>query len=350
MDLDTFLKRIPKAELHCHLEGSVKASTFVDLANRNSVPIPDHRDPQDLYECRSFPDFLTVYKKVCHSMRSRDDFRRVTYESLEEAHASGVRYREMFWSPTDHLKVGVRYEVALDGIIEGIHDAETDLGIVCRLIADINREESPETGVEMVDLVVKHRRGEVIGIGLDYNEEGNPPEKFWKAFRMAEQAGLHRTAHVAEMGGHPRNVETCLDLLGCERLDHGYRVLEDDRIAQRCANEGVIFTVVPTAHRFALMDEEGLIHWERHPIREMAARGMRIVINSDDPAMMKITPAGAYAHAVRYFGFGPEDVKRCVVNGIEGAWLGEATRRLWRMQWTAEIEALAAKVDAQPGP
>ncbi len=349
VDLDTFLEQIPKAELHCHLEGSVKASTFVELAHRNGIPIPDHREPQDLYGYRSFPDFLTVYKKVCHSVQIREDFRRVTYESLEEAHASGVRYREMFWSPTDHLKVGVRYEVALGGIVDGIHDAEADLGIVCRLIADINREESPETGVEMVDLVIRRRRDEVIGIGLDYNEEGNPPEKFWKAFRMAEQAGLHRTAHVAEMGGHPRNVETCLDLLGCERLDHGYRVLEDDRIVRRCADEGVIFTVVPTAHRFALTDEKGVIHWERHPIKWMAARGLRIVINSDDPAMMRIAPAGAYIHAARYFGFGPEEVRRSVLNGIEGAWLDEATRKQWRTEWMAEIDSLAAELSKPSG-
>jgi adenosine deaminase len=349
MDFGTFLRKIPKVELHCHLEGSVKASTFVELANKNRVAVPSCQDPLELYNYRSFRQFLSIYKKVCHSVQSRDDFRRIAYESLEEAAASGVRYREMFWSPTDHLKVGVPYEVALSGIIDGIHDAEADLAIACRLIADINREESPETGVEMVDLVISHRRDEVIGIGLDYNEEGNPPEKFWKAFRAAKEAGLHRTAHVAEMGGHPRNVETCLDLLGCERLDHGYRVLEDEGITQRCASEGVVFTVVPTAHRFALTDEEGVIHWEKHPIKEMVGRGLRIVINSDDPAMMKIDPAGAYAHAVKYLGFGPMDIVRFVMNGIEGAWLDEATRRQWRREWSADIDGLLSLLKNHSG-
>lgn len=349
MDFDTFLREIPKVELHCHLEGSVRAPTFAELARKNGISIPGFQDPLELYDYRSFAHFLTIYKKVCHSVQSRGDFRRVVYESLEEAAASGVRYREMFWSPTDHLKVGVPYEVALTGIIDGIHDAEIDLGIACRLIADINREESPETGVEMVELAIAHRCDELIGIGLDYDEEGNPPEKFWRAFQIAKEAGLHRTAHVAEMGGHSRNVKTCLDLLGCERLDHGYRVLEDDEITQRCADEGVVFTVVPTAHRFALMDEEGVVHWENHPIREMAARGLKIVINSDDPAMMKIDPAGAYAHAVKYLGFGPVDIRRFVLNGIEGAWVDDATRSQWRRVFGVEIDALILQLSEGAG-
>jgi adenosine deaminase len=245
----------------------------------------------------------------------------------------------------DHLDVGVQYETAIQGIVDGIHDAEVDFGIGCRLIADINREESPEKGVEMVDIVLRHNCDEMIGIGLDYNEEGNPPEKFWKAFKNAREAGLHRTAHVAEMGGHPRNVETCLDLLGCERLDHGYRILEDDRITQRCADEGIVFTVVPTAHRFALMDEDGVIHWDRHPIKEMVARGLKIVINSDDPTMMKIDPAGAYLHATSNLGFEPLEIKHFVLNGIDGAWFDETTRRVWKTEWENEIDDLIKQLN-----
>lgn len=345
MNIHRFLHEIPKVELHCHLEGSVKASTFVELARKNGVSLPAYHDARELYEYRDFQHFLEIYQKVCHSVLTREDFQRITYESLGEAVDSGIRHREMFWSPTDHLEAGVEYQVALRGIIDGINDAEADFGITCLLIADINREGSPETGVEMVELVIEHLCDEVIGVGLDYNEAGNPPEKFWKAFRMAEQAGLHRTAHVAEMGGHPRNVETCLDLLRCDRLDHGYRILEDEALTQRCVQEEVVFTVVPTAHRFALMDEKGVVHWDKHPIKEMAAKGLKIVINSDDPAMMKIDPAGAYKHAKTHFGFQPADIRQFVLNGIDGAWVDEGTRRQWRREWVLEIDSLISQLE-----
>ena len=156
------------------------------------------------------------------SLRSADDFHRAVYDTQRHAAESGVRYREMFWNPTDHWSIGeVGYAEAADGMIAGLRDAERDFGITGRLIPSIDRESSPELGFEMVEAVVAHPRDEVIGIGMDYLEVGNPPEKFWKSYRLAERNGLRRTAHAGEFGEPARNVETALDLLGCDRIDHG---------------------------------------------------------------------------------------------------------------------------------
>lgn len=368
MDFETFLNKIPKVELHCHLHGAVKVTTFIELAMKNGIDLPAYNDPVELYDFSNHVEFLKVYRKVCYSVQSREDFQRVTYETLEEASLAGVRYREMFWSPMEHLSVGVPFQTALDGIVDGVRDAEKDFAITCRIIAGMNREKTPEEGVEIVNLMLENPREELIGIGLGANEEGNPPEKFWKAYRLAAEAGLHRTAHAGEMGGHYRNIETSLDLLGCERIGHGYRILENEDLIKRCLDEGVVFEISPLGRRYALIDvrfpdegsgfpviapdhEYGLIdshrdvNWLRHPVKKMAERGLKIMINSDDPGIFMIDPAGAYVHAATNMDFSPTEIKSFVMNGIDGSWLDEAVKSKWRKEWGVEIDTLISQLD-----
>lgn len=176
--MHTFLKKIPKVELHVHLEGSVKATTFVELAKKHKVEIPTFEKPEDLYDYPDIYKFLEMYDLVAEVVRDQDDFHRITYETLKEAAEHNVRYREMFWSPMAHMNLGISYDTAIDGIIAGIRDAKKDFNIECRMIANINRMESPEKGYEMVEAVLDNGRDELIGIGLDYAEANNPPEKF----------------------------------------------------------------------------------------------------------------------------------------------------------------------------
>jgi adenosine deaminase len=228
----------------------------------------------------------------------------------------------------------------VDGLIEGIRDSATDFGIECRLIAAINRSKPPEETREMVDILLQHPRTEVIGLGMDYAEKNNPPERHWKAFRAAAVGGLHLTGHAGYKGGdyaHPRNIETSLDLLGFERIDHGYAVLEDEALTRRCAEEGVVFT---TCFVSSSMDY-GMV---AHPIGEMARKGLKITLNSDDPAMLKIDPHDEYVLAVQHLGFGVEVIKEFVLNAIDGSWLPEATKRTWHREWGWEIDNLISQL------
>src|SRR5580698_1548394 len=211
MTLRELLKALPKVSLHLHLEGSVQARTVVELAAKHGVALPPHKVPEDIYDYPDIIKFLEVYSLVAHVVRDVDDFRRITYETLKEAHEHNVRYREMFWSPMAHMDVGVKYTTALEGIVKGLRDAKKDFGIGCKLIADIDRMREPEDGLELVEKVIAQPCDDLIGLGLDYAEAGNPPEKFWKSFRLAGANGLRLTAHSCE-DAHPRNVETCLDL------------------------------------------------------------------------------------------------------------------------------------------
>ena len=226
MDLQSFCRAIPKAELHVHFTGAVPLDTFLLLAERNGIDLPAQGAPADVYaRGENFDRVLKTLKLVCRSLLSADDFHRAVYDTQRQAAESGVRYREMFWNPTDHWSIGeVTYAESLDGMSAGLRDAERDFGIAGRLVPSIDRESSPELGFEMVEAVVARPRDEVIGIGMDYLEVGHPPEKFWKAYRLAERSGLRRTAHAGEFGEPARNVETALDLLGMRphrsRLHH----------------------------------------------------------------------------------------------------------------------------------
>jgi adenosine deaminase len=339
MNLHEFLRAIPKISLHCHLEGSVQAQTVRELAAKHGASLPPCREPGDLYDYPDILKFLEVYNLVASVVRDADDFHRITYEALEEAHAHGVRYREMFWSPVAHMEIGVPYRTAIDGIVAGIRDAAKNFGIQCRLIADINRMKPPEAGLEMLETVLAHRRDEVIGMGLDYAETGHPPEQFWKAFRQASAAGLHLTAHACEEGP-PRNVETCLDLLGCERIDHGYHVIEDERITARCAAAGVVFNCTPVSTAWVYFGSD----FSRHPIRRMVASGLKITVDCDDPPMFKTDPTRDYLVMADHMEFGPEDFREFLGNAIDGCWLDDPAKRRMRRELLQEFDLLAAQI------
>ena len=188
MNMHEFLKALPKVSLHVHLMGSVQARTAVDLCNKHGVPLPDYEEPEDLYDYPDIYKFLHLYDNTALAVRDREDFHRIAYETLTEAAENNVRYREMFFNPTTHMAAGASYETCVDGLIDGIRDARTDHGIDCKLIAAVNRMETPELAVTMVETLAEHPRDDVIGIGMDYAEAEFPPERFWKAYRMADAA------------------------------------------------------------------------------------------------------------------------------------------------------------------
>ena len=339
MDLGEFLKAIPKVSLHLHLMGSIQAATVVDLAGKHGVELPPFDEPEDLYDYPDIYKFLHMYDNSALAIIDRDDFERICYETLTEAAEHNVRYRELSFNPTTHMAAGVNYKTCVDGLIDGINAARADHGIECRLIAAINRMESPELGVEMVETILEHRRDEVIGIGMDYAEAEFPPERFWKAYRMAEAAGLRLTAHQSE-DAPPRNIETCLDLLGCERVDHGYHVVESIEIMTRCRDEGVVFTCAPVSTAWVYFDDD----FANHPLRRMREFGLRISLDCDDPPMFRTDPTKDYVIAAEHLGFTVDDFRDCMLSGIDGSWLDEPTKKEMRLMWVQEFDELAAGI------
>jgi adenosine deaminase len=346
VEYQEYLRRVPKVELHCHFEGTVRASTFADLARKHGVELPT-QEVDKLYDYDSIYEFLTIFGMVSSTLRDRDDFARAAYESLEDGVELGnLKYREMFFNPTLHTRRGIPYATVVDGMVDGIRRAEEELGIGCRLIADVYRQDPPQMAADMVRDVLEHRRDELIGLGMDGAEAPDPPEKFVEAYRLAKDGGLRLTAHACE-DAPAQNITTCLDVLGCERIDHGYHVLGDPDVVKRTRDEGIVFTVCPTATAVCYFDADDLT---THPIRRMADEGLRIMLNSDDPPMFHTDIGTEYVGMVSAAEWGPDRVRRFVMNGIDGAWLSDDEKRRMREAFERELDELDAQLDTAGAP
>ena len=337
MESERFLRALPKAELHLHLEGSVAEPTVLELARKHNVKLP-FDDIDDIYRFVDLAQFLGMYDVVCDTMRDADDFRRTTYEALMRTADSGGRYVEMFFSPQTHMdSSGLPYAKMLDGIIAGMREAETDRGILARIIPAYNRQLGAGRGFEFVDMVVGDRRDEVIGIGLDYLE--NDPRQFAPMYERARRDGLHVTAHAGEIGP-AAFVRDSLELLGCERIDHGYHVVDDSDLVEHCRDAGTFFTACPTTTTYTTEWRD--LGSRDHAIRRMLDNGLGITLNTDDPGLMRTTLLDEYRF-VAAMDRTPQEMAEIALNGLRASWLDLETKREWLARWSDEINQLTTQ-------
>ena len=338
----SFLKSLPKVELHCHLLGSVRQETFEALVLR-AGGVLSAQEVQDFYTRGEKPvGVLRVLRALESSLlRSPDDFYRLALEYLQDASAHTVRYAEFFWNPTGTADVpGLSYAQVLPALRRAIADAAQQFGIVGRLIPAIDREASPRAAQEMVEWVCAHRCDEVPGIGMDYRENDRPPELFQEAYALARKAGLKTTAHAGEFGMPWNNVQTAIEVLRVDRVDHGYTIVDNLALVERARNLGLVFTVVPTnSYYLRTLPPE---RWAQdHPIRKMRELGLKLHPNTDDPTLHHVNPTQAWRMMVEHFDCTLQDVESFMHNGLDAAWIDASTRQLWRRQWSAEFSALA---------
>ena len=352
MTLSEFCRAIPKVELHCHLLGTVRHATFKALAHAAKAPLSDAEIDAFYLRGEKPVGVLRALRALdAHLLRSPDDLHRITYEYLQDAAAHNVRYAEFFWNPTGTaVQSKIPYVLALEGIRRAIADARSDHGITARLVPAIDREASPRTARQMVRGVLDNRCEEVVGIGIDYSEIDHPPELFIDAYALARQGGLKATAHAGEFGMPWSNVKTAVDLLKVDRIDHGYTMVcapDADRgaidgLVERITARGIVFTVVPT-NSYYLRTLPPPRWAADHPIRRMPALGLRIHPNTDDPTLHHVTPTQAWQKMVEDFGFQLADLRDFMLNGLDAAWIDDATRRTWKQEHLAAFDALAAQ-------
>ncbi|MEP6791021.1 MAG: adenosine deaminase [Ramlibacter sp.] len=348
--LTDFLRAIPKAELHCHLLGTVRRETFSELALRAKAPLSSE-EIAGFYTRGEKPVGVLRVLRALDSwlLRTPDDLHRITYEYLQDAAAHNVKYSEFFWNPTGTARdSGIPYGQAQAGILRAVADAQTDFGITGQLIPSIDREASPADALEMVRWVIGNRHEKVPGIGIDYRETDRPPDLFVHAYAIARSAGLKTTAHAGEFGTPWTNVRTAVELLMVDRIDHGYSVVDNPDFAAHCAERGIVFTVVPSNSYYlrTLAPERWALD---HPIRRMPALGLRIHPNTDDPALHHVTPTQAWHMMVKDFGFGLDDLRGFMLNGIDAAWIDESRKSQWRAEWTAQFDGLRAGMEPAEG-
>jgi adenosine deaminase len=277
---DSALFALPKAELHLHIEGTLEPDLVFELAGKNGLSLP-YTSVEELaaqYDFDDLQSFLNLYYATMDVLRTESDFAELTRRYLATAASQGVRHVELFFDPQAHTARGVRIETVIDGISSALDEAERDLGISGGIILSFLRDEP----VEAADMILNaglSRREKLIGVGLDSAEVGYPPSLFQDVFAKAKGEGLHVVAHAGEEG--PASyIREALDLLGAERIDHGIRAVDDPELVARLADERIALTMCPLSNlrlrTIATLDE--------HPLLRLDAAGVRVTINSDDPA------------------------------------------------------------------
>lgn len=327
---------IPKVSLHCHLLGSVPAATAVELAARHGIRFPGDPDAATVYDHAAYSDlgeFLSIYDLIGAALQHRDDYRRITYESLTTFGAEhNVWYREIFVTPQPSP---LRWREALAGILEGMADAHTDTGIESRIVVAINREHTVGQAISLVEEVIAHRVEQVIGIGLDYQEILGPPAPFAPAFDLAKRNGLHRTAHSES--GPATHIEVLLDELHCSRIDHGYHVVTDERITARCVQQRI--TCTPVSSDIGRYSGSG--DGSHRRIKQMVDAGLSVCIDSDDPPMFGTNPSNDYHAVGNALNWDVPQLLSFTENAIEGCWLDDTDKARLRARlasWTAQLD------------
>ena len=278
MTLD--LRALPKAELHLHIEGTLEPELMFTLAERNRVPLPfaDVDEARGAYVFADLQSFLDVYYAGCSVLITAEDFHDLTAAYLRRAADDGVRHAEIFFDPQTHTARGVAMATVVEGITGALAAAERDLGVTSGLILCFLRHLPVADAMATLDASVPHRE-QLTGVGLDSAERDHPPGEFREVFARARALGLRAVADAGEEGP-AAYVREALDELGVERIDHGVRCLEDDALVERLVADEVPLTVCPLSNvRLRVVPDLAA-----HPLRRMLERGLRVTVNSDDPA------------------------------------------------------------------
>lgn len=313
-----FYRPFPKVHLHSHVLGMIPEELVRAMAKKNGVHIA--AEPERFYDYYDFATFLNILMLIASTMCDEEDFSAVGYELVRDAHSDNVLYSELFFGPTMHLLFGVPYRTMVDGLTHGIARGEAEFGVTVRLIAGLSKQVPPAVGTNIVRQMIAHPSSYVIGIGLEDYEPAGATEGFVEAYALARANGLHCTAHAGEHGPG-ENVIKALGLLGCERIDHGYRAATEPAIAYRLADNGVHFTACPT-----VSSRQGWGAGERHILQDMHELGMWISLNSDDPAVIKTTLSRECALAEKFMKVDRQTILGINRRSIDATWLSSSEK------------------------
>jgi adenine deaminase len=332
--MEDFIRGIPKAELHVHLEGTLEPSMLRELSVRNRVaaPFASASEWRTAYRFADLQHFLNVYYAGVAVLVTEEDFYELTEAYVGRAFADGARHVEVFFDPQSHLPRGVPFPVVVGGIHAALVDAERMLGVTSRLIMCVLRDRSPAEAMAMLD-AARSCEDAISGIGLDSAEVGHPPRDFARVFREAREAGFLAVAHAGEEGPS-RYITEALDLLGATRIDHGVRAIDDPALQRRLAREQVPLTMCPLSN----LELQVTPDLSRHPLKRLMDAGVLVTVNSDDPAYFGGYLAANYSAIQRALALTRSDIVALARTSFIAAWLPDARRR----ELLAEIEAYAA--------
>lgn len=318
-ELAAWVKRMPKVELHVHLEGSIRPQTLADLAAQNHVDLPG--GVAAAYHFADFQGFLDAYMRCAACLCTHADFERVTYEFLCDEAAQGVRYCEVFLSPMQHLRRDFDFDCIMHAIHEGHERARREWNIRMGVIFDHGRQFGVEAGFRVLERALATRSYGVIGLSIGGDEVHFPPELFAELFAQARLAGLHLTAHAGEVRG-PESIWGALRNLHIHRVGHGIHAIEDPQLLAHLRDAQIVLDVCPTSN----VRTGAVASLAEHPVRRLFDAGVPISLSSDDPAIFRTNLVQEYLLLAEHFGFTREDLWQVSLNGVRASFLPAAEK------------------------
>jgi len=321
--MESFIRNIPKAELHIHIEGSLEPELMFAIAQRNGIELR-FATVEETRRAYAFPDlqsFLDIYYEGSGVLQQERDFYDVTWAYLERARRDNVRHTEIFFDPQTHTGRGIEFRTVVSGIHRALEDAAAKFGISSRLIMCVLRHLSADAAMATLEQAVPFHEW-IVGVGLDSSEVGNPPWKFAGIFDRARDLGFLTVAHAGEEGP-PDYICQALDLLHASRIDHGVRCLEDPALVKRLRDEQVPLTVCPLSNvKLRVFDDI-----RSHNLKQMLELGLCATVNSDDPAYFGGYISDNLLAAQRALGLGKSHIHTLIRNAFQGSFLPPDRKR-----------------------
>jgi len=313
--------------------------TMLELARKNGIAA---QPPS--YSYTNLTGFLGVFWFVQSVLCTREDWAILAYESALQAASNGVVYNEVFFTPARLMRSGTALKDILAGIDDGLNAGEHETGVTTRLIYDIDREFGPAVAVEQMEVLLDLRTGNaqgagrVIGIGMDSTEKNVDPASFAEAYAMASNAGLHRTAHQGE-DSPAKAIRTALEVLDCERIDHGITILDDPALTQLVAERQIALTVCPSAN--VRINPDRCRALREHPFPKMREAGLLVTLNTDDPALTELSLGLEYTNVANAYGYDWQTMAQIASDGVTASWLDDdGKQRIYGL-----IDAASASMD-----
>ena len=324
-EISEFIKKTPKTELHLHIEGSLEPELMFKLSKRNKVEIPFKSvdEIRSAYNFSNLDSFLKIYYQGSNVLITEEDFFDLTWEYILRCKQDNIVHTEIFFDPQSHLPRGVSFKTIINGINKALNKARDELNISSKIIMCFLRHLDEESCFEVLKQACNHK-DKIIGVGLDSSEKGNPPTKFKRLFEKAIKEGFLTVAHAGEEGP-PEYISDSLDILKVKRIDHGVQCLNDEKLVNRLSSEKIPLTVCPLSNvKLCIFDK-----LENHSLKKMLDKGLRVMVNSDDPAYF-----GGYLNEnlieiSKALNLDLQNVKILIENSFKSSFLDEDEKKNW---------------------
>lgn len=320
MDLIEIVKALPKTELHCHLDGSIRTETILDIAEKENIEIPTkellgfEKYVKILGECNSLKEYLDKFDLPIKVMQKHEHIYRITCELLEDLSKQNVRYIEIRFAPLFHTKQGMSAEAVIETVLKGMKDSKKKYGIMSNLIVCAMRHESIEASKQLVEISKRYLNKGIVAVDLAGNEHDFPPELHKEAFDLANSYGFHCTIHAGETGIH-ENIIKSIELLHAERIGHGVYAFKDENTVKYLKDKKIPLEVCITSN----VNTKAVESYNEHPVKTYLDEGLVVTINTDNITVSNISIIDEYNYLIKEQGFTLQDILKIIKNGIEAS-------------------------------